>query len=146
MTGLHITQTKKWPQRHREISSCMKLILFMCILISVIGLTSACDYSVELNITNQLSIDVKMVYSQYYKSFDSPTPYGSYVISDIIPAGQTGKLRTGIINGISGAPKVVLKAEDPSGNVVWQKTWTGKEFGKLEDVGWKVEVSPETSS
>jgi len=41
---------------------------------------------------------------------------------------------------------VVLKAEDPSGNIVRQRSWPFEEFWNLKDVGWKIVISPETSS
>jgi hypothetical protein len=68
-----------------------------------------------------------MIYSEYVNAT-------SHDISSApveIPAGQTGKVRTYIVNGISAAYKIVLRAEDPNHAVIWQKTWTGKEFASF---------------
>jgi hypothetical protein len=40
---------------------------------------------------------------------------------------------------------VIISAEDSSGNVVWQHTWTVEEFTKLGDIGWKIIISSETN-
>jgi hypothetical protein len=100
------------------------------------------EQSAYLTVDNRMPVDVTLTFYAIFQNGDHSAP------EDLgtIPAGQTLRSRSIILGGIGAVPKVILKAEDPSGNVVWQKTWTGEEFVKLKDVEWKVVVSPETGS
>ncbi len=107
--------------------------LFACI---TVGLAACVDYSVDLHIKNQTSTGVFVTYTEYSKN-------GSVAFvktSNLIPAGQNGTVRTGIINGIAALPKISLQAKDAAGRVIWEQSWTGSEFAKLQDVGWKVSI------
>jgi hypothetical protein len=119
------------------------LIILICMLILVTLTSMACDFSVDIKVENKMPIDITIVYTQYKQ--DS-TIYFSRT-SDVIPSGQTGIVKSGIINGISVIPKIVFQAKDSSDNVVWQKSWTGTEFGKMAESGHlNIVVSPGTTT
>ena len=95
----------------------------------------------RLNIENQFDFDVTIVQEAIHSNGEH---YAESV--GIAPAGQTVETRVFMVRpGIIGET-VIIKAEDPSGNVVWQKSWPYDEFIKLEDVDWKIVVGPETGS
>jgi len=111
----------------------MSVMLVACIV----------EQSVHLNIENQLSTDITLNFytSQQNGQLSVPRHLG------VILTGQTGKTTgTIILGGIGAEPKVIIQAEDSSGRVIWQKTWTGEEFVKLKDTGWKIVVSSDTSN
>jgi hypothetical protein len=135
-------QTIEHQLGHNKVYYFIDLVIFFCVLVGIWGTMSACvDYSVDLVVENRLTIDVKVVYSHHYN--DGTVNFVH--TSGNIAIGSTGKVKTGIINGISTVPQIVLQAEDSSGKVVWQKTWTGEEFVKLKDVGWIIVISSETN-
>jgi hypothetical protein len=71
-----------------------------------------------------------------------------------VPAGQTARLNLLIplFKGHSANQNylqdytVQLKAEDPTGNLVWQKAWPIKEFLDLKEGGWRIVISPQPDS
>jgi len=136
-------KTKEKSQSKIRISHFIYFILIICVLTSFSGFTISCDFVVNLNIENHMPFDIQVIYSEHYSN-------GRVIYrhaSDIIPVGKTGTIGSGIINGISAVAQIVLQAEDPSGKVVWQKTWSGQEFGKLATSGpFNIIVSPETNS
>jgi hypothetical protein len=106
--------------------------------------TGSCivEKSAFLIIENQMPRDVKILYSETFPDGKQSPRYSM----DTVLAGNTTQMtRSIILGGIGALKNVVLQAEDSSGKVIWQKTWTGAEFVKLKDVGWKIVVSPETS-
>jgi hypothetical protein len=92
----------------------------------MIMLLPACDYVAILNIENRMSTDVTILYYELWSDDTYPEP----IESGTVPAGQTVSLPGPIINGIGGVSKFILEAKDPSGNIVWQKTWSGEEIAK----------------
>lgn len=114
-------------------------------VIAIAAVTGGCvvDYAVHLTVENQMSTQVKLIFSETLENGAKPAPYSL----GTVPAGETAQTSGGIILGGIGSDKeVLIEAADPSGRVVWQKSWTGKEFVKLKDAGWKVVISPETGS
>lgn len=124
------------------------LVLSIVSVALIIVVTTSCfcfvvDRGTRLTVENRLPVDVTITYYEVRQD-------GSRTASSnmgIVSSGQVTLLDKGIaLGGIGGVPRVVLRAEDPLGNVTWQRSWTGKEFSKLKDVGWRIVVSPETSS
>jgi hypothetical protein len=71
-----------------------------------------------------------------------------------VPAGQTENLtlvmplpKGRTVDSIkrSVVATIQLRAEDPVGNVVWQKAWSKEEFWDLKKEGWRIVISPETN-
>jgi hypothetical protein len=95
-----------------------------------------------LTVENRFDFDVTIIREGIFSDGKHLEPR----IMGVAPAEQTIEtqgffLRSGMIG-----ETVIIKAENPSGNVVWQKSWLYDEFIKLEDVDWKIVVGPETSS
>ncbi len=116
--------------------------LIVALLANVLMLTG-CEPATQLTVENRMATDVTIVIQRFDKG---GAPSDSETLGTV-PAGQTVELPAllTLSPDIIGWT-VLLKAEDPSGNIVWQKKWPFEEFLKLEDVGWKIVVSPETSS
>ena len=115
------------------------LLTLIAMLIVVIPPLAACEPCAELTIENRLDIDVTIVYGSIYS-------HGAYKESTVavVPAGQTAEtLCITLSPDISGVT-IILKAVDEDGNIVWEKSWSFEEFRELEEVDWKVVVSPET--
>ncbi|MFC1925941.1 hypothetical protein ACFLW2_04510 [Chloroflexota bacterium] len=93
-----------------------------------------------LTVENQTDYDVKMVAELIddHGEHTDPWTWGT------VPAGQTVELLYGI--DWSSDLLLLLKAEDPSGTVIWQHIWTTKELLELEKVGWEIVISPQTDS
>jgi len=102
---------------------------------------TACEKGARLIIENQTPTDVTIVHEGTFKG----RRVGGAILGTV-PAGQTVQLRKILVlrEGIIGEV-VLLKAIDPSGNIVWRKTWFIRDFAKLEEVGWKITISPENS-
>lgn len=114
-------------------------------VIAISAVTSGCwgDYDVHLTVENQMATQVKLTFSETLGNGVKPAPYSLGTVA----AGETAQTSGGImLGGISSDKEVLIQAADPSGQIVWQKSWNGKEFVKLKDVGWKVVISPETGS
>ncbi len=72
-----------------------------------------------------------------------------------VPAGQTQELTLVIPNPKgrtvdsfkrSVVATIQLDAKDPTGNVVWQKSWSMDDFWDLKKEGWRIVISLETDS
>ncbi|MBM4462211.1 MAG: hypothetical protein FJ012_02595 [Chloroflexi bacterium] len=117
----------------------MAALVILAITMILAG--SACQESVRLTVENQTSIDLTIMHEAYEKdgkTFDR-------VSLGMVPAGQTVKLHQWItLTRSTLGWTVVLKAEDPSGQVIWQRSWSFKEFLELKKVGWKITISPES--
>lgn len=124
-----------------KIKICL-LGLIIVLAASVLALTG-CEPATRLTVENQMQTELKIIHQAIYQN-------GSRSVESVVgtvPQGQTVQLpglftlSQDIIGDI-----VLIKAEDPTGVVVWQKSWSFDDFLKLKDVGWKIVISPETSS
>ena len=119
-------------------------IAFVVTLMVTVLVLTACiiEPSARVNVDNQMAIPVTIVHEgiSEHGAHYSPVTLGT------VPVGQTVTLPVVLIlrRDIIGRT-IVLRAQDSSGNVVWKKAWPFEEFVKLEQVGWKILVSPETS-
>ena len=104
---------------------------------------TSCEPAIRLTVENKTVTEVTIIYQRFDKSGASS---GTETLGTV-PAGKTVQLPAlfTLSPDIIGWAMLV-KAEDALGNIVWQKKWTFDEFVKLKDVGWKIVVSPETSS
>ena len=137
---------KRYAQKHNNVLKPIHFSLFVIVLAVLAIPLSACrvDYGAYLNVDNRFPVDVTLVLSITTQNGQYAKPFSL----GIIPASQTKDTRWMWVykrSDIGLFLKVLLEGEDSSGKVVWQKTWTGAEFVKLEDSGWKIVVSPETS-
>ena len=115
---------------------------FLCVLVIGTMLLSACEPGAKLIVENRFSTEVTIMYEGTFKT--RPPERANW---GIVPAGEVRPLAKGFwLNPHAVGYTIWLQALDQSGNVLWQKTWTFEEFVKLEDVGWKIVVGPETSS
>ena len=101
----------------------------------------ACDPSTTLIIENKMPTDI-VIFHEDINSEGKSLGQGEL---GKIPANQTAETHYAIFLGTLGET-VIIRAEDSSGNIVWQKNWTADEFLELVDEGWKIVVSPETDS
>ena len=103
----------------------------------------ACEPGARLTAENRFPFDVTVTIQPIHED-GRPRVTG---IVGIAPAGQTVVLERGVIlNRGNMGDTVVLRAEDPGGKVVWEKSWPFDEFRKLEDVGWKIVIGPDTGA
>jgi len=104
---------------------------------------TGCEPATQLTVENRMATQVTII----EEGINDEGIHFSPVTLGTVPSGQEVELPTIIPlrRGIIGWT-MLIKAEDPSGNVVWHKSWSFDEFLKLKDVGWKIVVSPETSS
>lgn len=121
----------------------VSIALIMIVLILTGSVITACEPATKLTVDNRMATQLTIIQEGIGEEGTRFDP----VTLGIVPAGQTVELPTLIPlrRGFIGWT-VLLKAEDPSGNIVWQKKWTFDEFLRLEEVGWKIVVSPETNS
>ncbi|MFC2018021.1 hypothetical protein ACFLTQ_01800 [Chloroflexota bacterium] len=113
--------------------------LVIVIAVFLAGVAVACIGSARITVENQTSVDLTIIHEAYEK--DGKT-FDSYSLG-MVPAGQTVKLDKAIVLSKDSAGwTVVLKAEDTSGKVIWQGVWFYEEFLDLEDVDWKITISP----
>ena len=120
-----------------------RIWLSLFCLIAVLGalVFSGCEPAARLTVENHFSTQVTI---RWEATFKSRPPNETYM--GTVPAGETRQLEQGfLINPGDTGDIIKLTATDPSDKVVWQKTWTYEEFIKLEEVGWKIVVGPETS-
>jgi hypothetical protein len=99
---------------------------------------------------NQMSVDVTIVNEDMNKNGEQ---FYQETLGTV-PAGQTEKL-TMVLPMPKGhsldslnqtrVTTIQLKAEDPAGSVVWQKSWSKDEFWDLKKEGWRIVISPETN-
>jgi hypothetical protein len=137
---------KSWvhsdPQKLRHYRMWLTLFCLLAMFtIGVIVLT-ACEPTAQLTVESKMPTNIVIVHEaiNYKGVVFFRQELGT------VPAGQTVKLqRYLLLNRDLVGWVVKLSAEDPSGKVVWQKTWDFEDFFKLEDVGWKIVVSPETN-
>ena len=96
---------------------------------------TACEEDAKLTVENQMSVDIMIIHVAINKQ-------GEQSLREVlgtVPAGQTIKLQYAIFLRRSVAGwTVLLKAEDPSGDIVWEESWPFDEFLKLKDVGRKM--------
>jgi len=122
------------------------LLGLIAVLTATTLLSTSCLCIVEpgaqLTIENRFDFDVTILHEGIYPD-GRHTGLGTMCVA---PAGQAIETRGFILGSGMIGETVIIKAEDPSGNVVWQKSWPYDEFIKLKDVDWKIVVSPETSS
>ena len=117
----------------------MKKAAVFLLAFGAIFVLIACEAGADIFVENRLQTDVTMYQLGNFKTRVIPPVEYSFV-----PAGETRKLDYGVTlrRGIIG-DIVVFEARDASGNVVWRKQWTFKEFLELKKVGWKICVCPE---
>jgi hypothetical protein len=138
--------------KHKILNKNHRVGHWICLLglIAVLAATTllfascACiaEPGASLTVENRFDFDVTIIHEGIYHEGEHSEPW----IMGVAPAGQTVEthgftLRPGIIG-----ETVIIKAEDSSGNVVWEKSWPYDEFVKLKDVDWKIVVGPEASS
>lgn len=117
------------------------LLALITMLTAVTPSLTACEPGAQLIIENRLDIDVTIVHVAIYDS-------GSYdrrVIA-VVPAGETEKTLGFTLSWDIIGNTISLEAWDGADNNVWQKSWSFEEFLELEEVDWKVVISPETGS
>ena len=121
----------------------MYLVGLTVVLLASILMFTGCEPATRLTVENRMVTDVTVVIQRFDKG---GAPSDSETLGTVL-AGQTVKLPPllTLSPDIIGWT-VLLKAEDPTGNIIWQKIWPFEEFVKLEEVGWKIVVSPETGS
>lgn len=112
----------------------------MVFVISLSLLLAGCEQGFHLVVENQLSSDVTIIHEGIKKD-------GTYAEPQVlmtVPFGKTVKMdKSLLLRPASIGYTVILKAEDPSGKVVWEKSWPYEEFKKLEDVDWKIIIEPQ---
>jgi hypothetical protein len=81
---------------------------------------------------------------QFYEESLGTVPAGqSENLTLVIP---TAKGRTADGWERTDAATIQLKAEDPAGSVMWQKSWSRDDFYDLKKEGWRIVISPETNA
>ena len=118
------------------------LFILLCFNLIAVSMLTACDGAVKLIIENKMQTDIVITHTAINKQGEQ-SPRGEL---GTVPSGQTEKLQYAIFlrQDVAGW-EILLKAQDSSGMIVWQKRWSFEDFLKLKDVGWKIVVSPETS-
>jgi hypothetical protein len=129
-----------------NILSVKGWLILGCILTTLtigVFVLTACDASTKLVVENRMPFDITIIHI----AIDKQGEQSSRGELGTVPAGQTAKLQYAIFlrQDVAGWT-ILLKAQDPSGNIVWEKSWPFDEFLKLKDVGWKIVISPETNS
>ncbi len=112
------------------------------LLFALLITNTACEPAVRLTVTNQMNTDLTITTEALNKQGLSTR---SRVLGTA-PADQDTFLPQSLtlIQDAIGWT-VVLKGEDASGTVVWQRSWLFEDFIKLKNVGWKITISPETN-
>ena len=101
----------------------------------------------ELLIENRTQTDVIIYWNEAQIDHPDIYRYDTFLRLGTVLTQQTSILKSPWYGGISIVSKIYLQAEDTSGKVVWQKSMSGEEFGKLASSGpINFVVSPETSS
>ena len=143
MTSSYKMRADKSYQVYRGNQNWVCLFGLITILLAIVLMVTSCEPAVRLSVENLMVTDVTIVIQRFDKD---GAPSDSEILGTV-PTGQTVKLpplftlSPDIIGWF-----VLLRDGDPAGNVVWQKSWPFEEFLKLRDVGWKIVISPETSS
>jgi hypothetical protein len=117
------------------------LLALVAIVMTVVPSLAACEPGARLIIENQLDIDVTIVHEAIFNN-------GSYdrrVIA-VVPAGEMEETLGFMLSWDIIGNTILLEARDEADNIVWQKSWSFKKFLELEEVDWKIVVSPETGS
>lgn len=114
----------------------------MLVLSALLIMNTACAAPIRLTVTNRTDTDLTIV-------ADALDRHGQVMRSRSLgsaPADQDTYLQNSLIliQDVIGWT-VVLKGEDASVTVLWQRSWAFEEFLKLKDVGWKITLSPETN-
>jgi hypothetical protein len=114
----------------------------LLLLLATLVTNTACEPAVRLTVTNQMGTDLTIIN-------DALDRHGLVMRSRNLgsaPADQDTFLPQSmpLIQDAIGWT-VVLKGEDGSGAVLWQRSWPFGDFVKLKDAGWKITVSPETN-
>lgn len=139
---------KPWGPKELEellqVGRKQRFFSFLALTLVGVALLTACERGAHLTVENRMPVDVTIIHDGINQSgaYLGGFPLGT------VPAGQTVTLRKrtlGLRQDLIGWT-VILKAEDPSGKIVWQKSWSFHEFLQLEKVGWRITVSPETSA
>jgi hypothetical protein len=122
------------------------LLGLITVLTAMALLSASCVCVAEpgayLTVENRFDFDITIVHEGIYSEGQHSEPW----IMGVVPAGETVKTHGFMISSGSLGETVIIKAEDPSGNVVWEKSWPYDEFVKLKDVDWKIVIGPETDS
>jgi len=126
------------PQRLANKQSAAGVLLLFAVLIT----NTACEPAVRLTVTNQMNTDLTITTEALNKQGLSmrTRELGSALADQDTFLPQSLNLIQDAIGWT-----VVLKGEDASGTVVWQRSWLFEDFVKLKNVGWKITLSPETN-
>ena len=87
---------------------------------------TSCEPGANLTLENQMSTEIIIVHEGLNKE---GVPFNHSILTTV-PAGQTIKTKLITLRRDSIGWTVFLKAENPSGKVVWQKSWPFEEFVK----------------
>lgn len=120
-----------------NIVTAMVLVLLFAMLVTNTG----CELVANLIINNQTNMPLTISDDALDKNW---ILMHSYVLGTALPGEETTMSGLTIRRDIAGWT-VRLKATDSNGEVVWQRDLSFEDFYKLEDVGWKITISPETN-
>jgi hypothetical protein len=122
---------------------CLLGLIAMFAATTLLFASCACiaEPGARLTVENRFDFDVTIVQEATRSNGEH---YAESV--GIVPTGQTVETRVFMVSPGSLGETVIIKAEDSSENVVWEKSWPYDEFVKLKDVDWKIVVGPEKSS
>ena len=117
----------------------LKISILAVLVVLCASVLSACEPLILLTVENNTSTDLVIV----KEAMDQDGVIFSRVEMGRIPANQTARTEYAFFPD----PKVIgwtmtLKAQDDSGNIVWEKSYTFDEFRALDWATWKI-VIPE---
>ncbi|MFC2018019.1 hypothetical protein ACFLTQ_01790 [Chloroflexota bacterium] len=129
-------QLHQWCDGRKLKTAGIAILAIAVILAAAAG---ACEDSADLIIDNRTSVDLTII----HEALDKDGKLLHRVALGTVSAEQTAKMdQTITLRRDHIGWTVVLKAEDTSEQVVWQRTWSYEEFLDLEDVDWKITISP----
>ena len=119
-------------RRYRRLT----LLPLVCVILLGWGLfLSSCvvaDYSSVIIVENNTPTQVTIFYNSDQIE-EGGYKYTSFIDLGVVPAGETKELYGPFVGGFAAVPRVYLRARDYSGKIIWEDSWTGKEFGDLID-------------
>jgi hypothetical protein len=114
----------------------------LVLLLALSFANTACEPAVRLTVNNQMNTDLMII----TEALDQKGLNMRIRVLGNAPADQDTFLPQSLaLMQVVIGWTVILKGEDTSGVILWQKSWLFEDFIELEDVGWKITISPETN-
>ena len=122
-----------------RVQSLVRPILIIAAAASLTISIAACEPGAELTFENRTNVDVSVFHEAVYL----PSGNSRRIRLGDVPAGHIVKPEVVVVLLRSTAgDRLVFKAEDAAGRVIWQQTWSFEEFLDLERSDWYICICP----